>query len=195
VKTRFLIAADGRCPKRVYWMNRVGTQLKERIKMLKRTIWIVAILALGAGVYSVVPATWGEEPAKRKQTAEDVAKLWSPELKSTTESGQTGGSPKQSPNVAAYSFYVVGPTFEEVWNHYAKLCGLKQKYAEKTFLISADAGPNGSYVVSDRATRDGKGGRALSTFLLKTDAYTVTVTFQPDPDGKSINGSLSVVMP
>lgn len=159
--------------------------------MLKRTMWIVAILVLGAGV----PGTWGEEPAKPKQTAEEVAKLWSPKLKNATDFGSTGGSPKQSPNVAAYSFKVVGPTFEEVWNHYAKLCGLKQKYAEKTFLISADTGPNGSYVVSDRATGDGKGGRALSVFLLKTDAYTVTVTFQPDPDGKSINGSLSVVVP
>jgi hypothetical protein len=88
-----------------------------------------------------------------------------------------------------------GRRIEELWNHYADLCGVKQRYAEKTFLVTADAGPNGSYVVSDRATADGKGGRGLSVFLLKTDAYTATVMFQPDPGGKSISGSLSVVVP
>jgi hypothetical protein len=32
-------------------------------------------------------------------------------------------------------------------------------------------------------------------FLLKTDGDTATVTFQPDPDGKSISGSLTAVVP
>lgn len=164
--------------------------------MSRRTTWLLAILVLGAGLSTGGPGTRGQDPAKpKKLTAEDVAKLWSPKLKSATEYAQTGGAPKQAPNVAAYSFRVVGPTFEELWNHYAKLCGVKQQYAEKTFLVSADAGPNGSYVVSDRAAADGKGGRGLSVFLLKTDTYTVTVTFQPDPGGKSISGSLSAVVP
>ncbi|WP_261363101.1 hypothetical protein [Gemmata palustris] len=41
---------------------------------------------------------------------------------------------------------------------------------------------------------DGK-QRTVSVFMLKTDTYTVTVTFQPASDGKSIIGSLSVVLP
>src|SRR5262249_38762644 len=130
----------------------------------------------------------------KKPTAEEVAKLWSPKLKSATDYAQTGGSPKPAPGVAAYSFRVTGPTFEELWNHYADLCGVKKRHAEKTFLVTTGAGPKGSYVVSDRAAADSKGGRGLSVFLLKTDAYT-TVTFQPDPGGKSISGSLSVVVP
>jgi hypothetical protein len=36
---------------------------------------------------------------------------------------------------------------------------------------------------------------AVRLFLLKTDSYTVTVTFQADPDGGSINGSLTAVTP
>jgi len=164
--------------------------------MGRRVVWLVTPLALGFGVLAVVPGPRADEPAGlRKLTAEDVVKLWTPELKTATEYGQTGGSPKQSPNVAAYSFRVVGPTFEELWNHYAQLCGVKERYAEKRFLITADAGPNGSYVVSDRAAADGTGGRGLSVFLLKTDAYTVTVTFQPDSGGKSISGSLSAITP
>lgn len=137
--------------------------------------------------------TPGQSPKPKKPTAEDVVKLWSPDVKSASQFGQTGGSPKQSPNVAAYSFRVVGPSFEEMWNHYARLCGVKQKYAAKAFLITADTGPNGHFVVSEMS--DGKTGRGLSVFLLKTDAFTVTVTFRPDPDGQSISGSLSAIVP
>jgi hypothetical protein len=164
--------------------------------MLTRAMWLAVVLVLGAGSAAVLPGAGGDEPAKpKKLTAEDVIKAWSPDLKTATEYGQIGGSPKQSPNVAAYSFRVVGPTFEDLWNHYAKLCGVKDLYADKTFLTAADTGPSGSYVLSDRAAADGKGGRGLSVFLLKTDQYTVTVTFQPDPGGKSISGSLSAVVP
>jgi hypothetical protein len=164
--------------------------------MIRRVMWLMGPLLLGLEVLTVIPGARAEEPAGgKKLTAEDVVKLWTPQLRTTTDYGMTGGSPKQSPNVAAYSFRVVGPTFEEVWNHYARLCGLNERYAEKTFRITADVGPNGSYVVSDRASADGKGGRGLSVFLLKTATYTVTVTFQPDPDGKSISGSLSAVTP
>jgi hypothetical protein len=138
----------------------------------------------------------GEEPAKpRKPTADDVIKLWVPKLKNATDYQAFGGSPKQSPNVAAYSFAVVGPTFEELWNHYAKLCGVEIRYAENTFQQIGGTGPKGSYVVSDRMYSLEKSGHALSVFLLQTDAYNVTVTFRPDPDSKKILGSLSVVVP
>ena len=164
--------------------------------MLKRRMWLVVLMVLGAGLAAVVPATRADDPARpKKPTAEDVIKLWSPKLKSATEYGQIGGSPKPSPGVAAYSFRVAGPTFGDLWNHYAGLCGMKERYAEKAFLAAADVGPKGSYVVSDRAAADGNGGRGLTVFLLRTDAYTVTVTFQPDPDGKSISSSLTAVVP
>jgi hypothetical protein len=166
----------------------------EELPMSGRMTWLFGIVVVGTG--ATAAGAEADEPAKaKKPTADDVAKLWSPELKSATAYGQTGGSPKQSPTVAAYSFRVVGPSFEELWNHYAKLCGLKERYAEKKFLITTDAGPNGSYVVSDQATADGKGGRGLSVFLLKTDSYTATVTFHIDTGGKSISGSLSAVVP
>ena len=93
-------------------------------------------------------------------------------------------SPERSPNVAAYSFRVVGPTIEELWNHYAVLCGMKQRYGGKTFQIIGDTGPNGSYVVADHWTGNGQNGRGVSVFLLKTESYTVTAIFQPDSDGR-----------
>jgi hypothetical protein len=145
---------------------------------------------------AVAPGTQAQAPAQpKKGTAADVAELWLPQLKSATDYQHWGGSPERSPDVAAYSFRVVGPTFEELWKHYAKLCGVKKQYSEKSFLVYADTGPNGSYVVSDRAAGDGKGGRGPSVFVLKTAAFTVTVTFVPDPGGESISGSLTAVIP
>ena len=135
------------------------------------------------------------QPAKtRKRTALEVIELWSPRLKTTTDYQWMGGSPKESPHVAAHSFRAVGSSYGELWTHYAKLCGIKEQYAEKSFLNTAGTGPNGSYVVSDRVSGEiaaKASGRGLSVFLLKTDDYTVSVTFQPSMDGKSIIGSLT----
>ena len=35
----------------------------------------------------------------------------------------------------------------------------------------------------------------MSVFLLKNDRYAVTVTIQPDPDGKALRGSIAAVVP
>jgi hypothetical protein len=147
------------------------------------------------GCFLTLALTASEPTKAKKLTAGDVITLWAPQLKTAQDYGQMGESPEQSPNVAAYSFRVIGPTFEELWNHYAQLCGMKQRYEEKSFHVSGDTGPNGSYVVSDRPPAPGKLDRGLSVFLLKTDGYTVSVTFQADADGKSITGSLTAVTP
>lgn len=164
--------------------------------MSRRSMWVMTALVFGAGVGAVTLGTRAQEPAKpEKMTAAEVVELWNPRLESATDYQQWSASPKRSPDIAACSFRVVGPTFEEMWNHYARLCGMEDRYAEKTFLNKSDDGPRGSYVVLDRWAADGKGGRSLSVFLLKTAGYTVTITFAPDPGGKSISGSLSAVVP
>jgi hypothetical protein len=163
--------------------------------MSRRTMWLMVPLVLGTGVGTVVPGSRAEESARAgKPTVEDVADLWLPRLKSASDYQHFGGSPEQSADVAAYSFRVVGPTFEEMWNHYARLCGMKDRYAEKMFRVAGQSSPNGVAMVSDRASGDGKGGRGPSVFLLRAETYTVTVTFAPDPGGASISGSLSAVL-
>src|SRR4030095_4731982 len=119
------------------------------------------------GCFLALTLTAGDPTKPKKRTAHDVITLWAPQLKTAQDYGQMGASPEQSPNVAAYSFRVIGHTFEELWNHYAQLCGMKQRYEENTFLIGGDTGPNGSYVVSDRLPASGKLGRGVSVFLLK----------------------------
>jgi hypothetical protein len=158
--------------------------------MYMRHMGLIVLLTMG--VLGNALGSRGEDPKSKKLTADEVVKLWAPQLKSASHYGQTGGSPEHS-NVAAYTFTVVGPTFEELWNHYAQLCGTSHQYEEKTFLITSETGAKGSFVISDGS--DGKGGRGLSIFLLKTDAYTVTVTFHTNPDDESIRGSLSAVVP
>jgi hypothetical protein len=131
----------------------------------------------------------------KRLTADHVITLWKPMLDGTEDFQQLGASPKESPGVAACTFRVVGPSFEALWNHYADLCGIGSRYEASRFLTSGDTGVKGSYVVTDRASSDGKGGRALSVFLLRTDRYTVTATIQPDPDGKAVRGSIAAVTP
>ena len=164
--------------------------------MSVRTMSLVMILAISACASAVALGTRAQEPAKPgKPTAQGVIKLWSPELKSSTDFHQWHGSPKHSPEIAVVAFRVVGPTFAELWNHYAGLCGMKGRYEANSFQVITDAGPKGSYVILDRMSGDGKGARGPSVFLLKNEAYTVTVTFAPDPGGESISGSLSAVVP
>ena len=96
------------------------------------------------GWFLALTLTAADPAQPRKLTAEDVIELWSPRgLKTAQDYGQMGASPKQSPNGAAYSFRVIGPTFEELWNHYAQLCGMKLRYQEKTFQFSGNNCTNG----------------------------------------------------
>jgi hypothetical protein len=164
--------------------------------MVRRAMGFTIAAALGVGLILNVSVIRGGEPAHAKAlTADDVIRLWQPLLKDNTDYHQMGGSPERAPGVAAWSFRVVGPTFEELWNHYAERCGMKQRYAEQTFVITSGTGPNGSYVLSERPSADGKSGRGPAVFLLKADTYTVAVTIQPDPGGKSTSGSLTAVVP
>jgi hypothetical protein len=87
----------------------------------------------------------------------------------------------------------VGPSFEALWNYYADLCGIEDRYKPERLLVSGKTGAKGSYVVSDGA--NAKGERVLSTFVLRTDRYTVTVTIQPDPAGKAVYGSIAAAIP
>jgi hypothetical protein len=130
-----------------------------------------------------------------KLTAEDVIRLWEPSLPGTEDFQQFVASPKDSTGLMASTFRVVGPSFEDMWNHYADLCGIRDRYKAKALLISGGAGTKGSYIVSDRASLDANGRRVLSVFLLRTDRYTVTATIQPSPDGKAVCGSIAAVTP
>jgi hypothetical protein len=133
------------------------------------------------------------DPAK-KLTADAVVKQWTPKTKGDESSyGRTGGSPKESPDVAGHTFMMTGMTLEQVWNFYAERCGLEERYKEKHYLIATGTTKAGHYVVSGRPAA-GKAEHGESMFLLKAAEYTVTVSFHLDPDGKTVLGSIGVVV-
>jgi hypothetical protein len=157
--------------------------------------WITITVCLISVTMSGVAGLRAELPkAPERLTAIEVITAWKPYVKPPKDFQQWRASPERSPGVAACSFRVEGPSFEELWNHYADLCGISDRYEAKTFLTVGDVGVRGSYVVTDRASSDAIGGRGLSVFLLKNDHYAVTVTMQPDPDGKALRGSIAAVV-
>lgn len=153
---------------------------------MTRTLLALALLT---------PLAVAADPPK-KPTADAVVKQWTPKLdKDDASYGRTGGSPKESPDVAGYTFQCAGPSLEEVWNFYAEKCGMEERYKEKNYLIATGTTKKGEYVVSGRPVAGGKSGDHGETmFLLKTAEYTVTVSFHLDPDGKTIQGSIAAVL-
>ena len=163
--------------------------------MRKHRRWLTIPVASGHVALIGIGLRGGRADDSKRLTAADVITLWTPNRDGVKDFHQFGASPKESPGVAACTFRVVGPSFEELWNHYADLCGIAQRYEPKRFLTSSKAGTKGSYIVSDRASSDVKGGRSLSVFLLRTDAYTVTATIQPDPAANAVLGSIVAATP
>ena len=152
-------------------------------------------VALGLVALIGIGVRGGQADDLERLKAGDVIALWEAKLDGVEDFQQFVAAPKESSGMVAATFRVVGPSFEALWNHYADLCGIKDRYEANRWLMSGGTGPKGTYVVSDRANSLTKGGRALSVFLLRTDRYTVTATIQPEPDGKAMRGSIVAVTP
>jgi hypothetical protein len=163
--------------------------------MRKHRRWLTIPVASGLVVLIGIGVRGGQADDLKRLTAEDVIMLWKPMPAGVEDFQQFWASPKESPSVAASTFRVVGPSFEGLWNHYADRCGIGDRYEARRILITGGTNAKGSYVVADRASLDAKVRRGLSVFLLRTDRYTVTVTIQPDPDGKAMLGSIAAVTP
>jgi hypothetical protein len=157
--------------------------------------WLTVLVTSGLVALIGMGVRGGQADDAKPLTASAVIELWKPTLDGVEDIQCLEASPKESPGVAAATFRVVGPSFEALWNHYAGLCGIGDRYEAKRFLVHGGKGAKGTFVVSDRASSDAKGERGFSVFLLQTDRYTVTVTIQPDPDGKAMRGSIAAVTP
>jgi hypothetical protein len=162
--------------------------------MRKLRRWLILSVASGLVALIGIGLRGGQADEKR-MTTEDVIKLWEPRLDGVKDYQQFVVAPKESSKLAAATFRVVGPSFEGLWNHYAELCGIKDRYEAKHLRITGGSSARGTYVVSDRGSLDARATRGLSVFMLRTDGYTVTATIQPDPDGKAMLGSIAVVIP
>jgi hypothetical protein len=157
--------------------------------------WLTIPVASGLVALIGIGLRGGRADDSTRLTAADVITLWIPNRDGVKDFHQFGASPKESPGVAACTFRVVGPSFEELWNHYADLCGIGDRYEARRLLTSESTGAKGSYVVTERWSSDGGVAQGLSVFLLRTDDYMVTATIQPDLDGKTVRASIAAVIP
>jgi hypothetical protein len=158
--------------------------------MRRQWRWFVVTVSSGLVTLLGLGVRGDQADAPNRLTALAVIRLWEPKVDGVEDFQVFEAPLEESPGVAAQTFRVVGPSFERLWNHYADLCGIGRRYEPKRFMISSKTGPKGSYIVNDRASSDGKTGRGLSVFLLRTELYTVTATIQPDPTGKAVLGSI-----
>ena len=162
--------------------------------MRKHTRWLVIPVATGLIALIGIGVRGGQADDSKRLTAADVITEWKPMRGNGVEDFQQFvASLKESTGVEAATFRVVGPSFEGLWNHYADLCGIGERYEASRLMMSGGRSARGTYVVSDRAISLAKRERALSVFVLRTERYTVTATIQPDPDGKAMRGSIVAV--
>jgi hypothetical protein len=161
--------------------------------MRKHRRWFTITVASGFVALFGIGLSGGQADDSKRLTADDVIRLW--KLNGVEDFQSFGGSPEESPGVAAHAFRVIGPSFEGVWNQYADLCGIGERYQARRLLISGRTTAKGRCVVTEQASSDAKETQGLSVFLLRTDRYTVTATIRPGPDGKSVLGSIVAVIP
>jgi hypothetical protein len=160
-----------------------------------RKHWRWLMFPLASGLVLLIGVRGGQADDPKRLTADDVIELWKPLPDGAKDFQQFVAAPKGNSGMMAATFRVAGPSFERLWNHYADLCGIRERFEEKHLWVIGGTSAKGSYVVSDRASSVGKGERGLSVFLLRTDRYTVTATIQPDADGKAMRGSIVAVTP
>ena len=161
--------------------------------MRKHGRWLTIPVTLSLVALIGIGVRGGQADDSKRLTADDLITLWKPIPAGVEDFQQFVASPKESTGVEAATFRVVGPSFEGLWNHYADLCGIGERYEASRLMMSGGRSARGTYVVSDRAISLAKRERALSVFVLRTERYTVTATIQPDPDGKAMRGSIVAV--
>lgn len=153
---------------------------------------IILTMSMVATVGAVLQGGQGDPP--KRPTAEEVVASWKPEQKGIEDLQQWTTSPKGSDQELGCTFRVVGPSYEELWNHYAGRCGVEERYQARRLLISGGRGLRGNYVVAEQPSPNAEGGRAQTLFLLRADRYAVTVTIQPSPEKDAWLGTITAVI-
>jgi|SRR5262245_42181541 len=156
----------------------------------------LAVSCLAAWLLLGSAARTGESPPK-KLVAKDIADQWLSKAVKGRPGGEYYGvgasAPKDSSKLYAKSFMTSFGTLEELWNFYAQKCGIDKKYNDKELFVLSGESKAGSFVLVERLNRDNR-SRSESVFGLRTNEYTVSVTLRSEAGGKSVAGTLVVVV-
>ena len=111
--------------------------------MRKHRRWITIPVASGLVALIGIGVRGGQAEDSKRLTAEDVITLWKPMQDGVEDFQQWWRRRRNPPAMAVATFRVVGPSFEGLWNHYADLCGIGDRYEARQLLISGGTGPRG----------------------------------------------------
>ena len=157
---------------------------------------VSAVSCLACWLLLSSAARTGESPPK-KLIAKDIAGEWLSKAETPRPDGEYQGvganAPKDSSKIYARSFTTSFATLEELWNFFAQKCGIDKKYNEKELFVLSGESKAGSFVLVERLDRDNR-NRSESVFGLRTKDYTLSVTLRSEAGGKSVAGTLVVVV-
>jgi hypothetical protein len=90
------------------------------------------------------------------------------------------------------SFRTSQLTFAEAWEFCATKCGADKKYVAYRLETTAGEGRKGSWALVERPEKDLE--RTDSVFSFRGKNHSVSVTLRPESGGKSVSGTLTVVV-
>jgi hypothetical protein len=164
--------------------------------MGRSTLLLVLGLALAGACWFGVPARTAADkgPSSKLSAAQEIAQAWIPRGEGVGDWHDLGaGCPKDSPKLYVVSFRTSQLTFAEAWEFCATKCGADKKYVAHRLETTAGEGDKGCWALVERPGKDGE--RIESLFSLRGEKYSVSITLRPEGGGKSVSGTLTVVVP
>jgi hypothetical protein len=163
--------------------------------MSRYTLLLVLGLVLAGACWFGVPAhtATDKEPSSKLSAAQKIAREWTPRGEGVGDWHSLGaGCPKDSPKLYVVSFRTSQLTFAEAWEFCATKCGADKKYVAYRLETTAGEGAKGCWALVERPSKDGE--RTDSVFSFRGKNHSVSITLRPESGGKSVSGTLTVVV-
>jgi hypothetical protein len=173
----------------------LGRHSEEGSSMGRYTLLLVLGLVLASACWFGVPARTAADkgPSSKPSAAQEIAQAWIPRGEGVGDWHDLGaGCPKDSPKLYVVSFRTSQMTFAEAWEFCATKCGADKKYVAYRLETTAGEGGKGSWALVERPGKDGERIEAL--FALRSENHSVSVTLRLEDGGKSVSGTLTVVV-
>jgi len=163
--------------------------------MGRYTFLLVLGLVLAGACWFGAPGRTAADkrPSSKLSAAQKIAQAWIPQGDGLGDWHNLGaGCPKDSPKLYVVSFRTSQLTFAEAWEFCATKCGADKKYVAYRLETTSGEGDKGCWALVERPSK--KGERTDSVFSFRSEKHSVSVTLRPEDGGKSVSGTLNVVV-
>ena len=163
--------------------------------MDRYTLLVLGLVLAGVCWFGIAARTAADKkPSPTLSAAQEIATEWIPQKDAVGDWHDLGaGCPRDSPKLHVVSFRTSQLTFAEAWEFCASKCGADKKYVAYRLETTAGEGEKGSWALVERPGKNLERIEAL--FALRSEKYSVSVTLRPENGGKSVSGTLTVVVP